>query len=134
MYFCSDKKECKHFFNSFISEQKGYTSYIMRYKYSSSKIKIFELDPREKTSFRRQFVDGDQCGQKKTPIIAQEFSNPRMINSTHFVILTTYMLISSTNPTIVYYHDGHWTVFPLVEHVIFNLYFLYSLLLLETNC
>ena len=63
--FYSDKKECKHFFNSVMSTEKGYKSYIIRYKYHNSKIKIFELDPREKTSFRRQFVDGDQCGQKK---------------------------------------------------------------------
>ena len=98
----------------------------MRYKYPYSKVKLFELDSREKASFRKQFVDGDQCGQKKTPIIAQEYSNPRMINSTHFVVLRTYMLVSSTNPTVVYYHDGHWSVLPIVEKVIFTFNYLYS--------
>jgi len=78
-------------------------------------MKVFELDPKEKDSFRKQFSDGSKCGQKKTPILIQEFNNPRMINTTHFILLRTYMLVASTNPTIVYYHDGFWTVLPKIE-------------------
>jgi len=114
-YKLQNKDECRSFFKELDARSEEYNSYIMRFKYHTKQQKVFELDPREKASFIEQFSHGDKCGHKKTPIIAQKFTNPKMINATHFILMRAYLLISSTNPLTAYYHDGHWTVIPKVE-------------------
>jgi hypothetical protein len=108
------KEECRDFFGQ-LSNPTNYTSWIMRYKYNVNAMKVFELDPKEKKSFISQFGDGSKCGTKKTPILAQRIVSPQMINDTHFIIVRSYMLVSSTNPSIAYYRDGHWDILPLIE-------------------
>jgi hypothetical protein len=55
---------------------------------------------------RRKYENGTLCGEIIDNVILQQYiSNPLTVKG-HKFDFRIYMLIASTNPLIVYYHDG----------------------------
>lgn len=55
---------------------------------------------------RRKYENGELCGEIVDNILMQQYiSNPLVIDDRKFDF-RIYMLVASTNPLIVYYHDG----------------------------
>ena len=64
------------------------------------------LDQEEEGKLRDMFKNGELCGTIKDRILMQRYiSNPMKLEG-HKFDFRIYMLIASTDPLIVYYHDG----------------------------
>jgi len=59
------------------------------------------------------YMNGELCGNANNvePLIAQKYiTNPLLLDLENKFDLRVYMLLSSTNPIIGYYHDGYLRV------------------------
>jgi hypothetical protein len=80
---------------------------------------------------RRKYENGQLCGEVMDNLLAQKYvSNPDLIEG-HKYDFRIYLLIASTDPLIVYYHDGFLRLSMLkydkfsddVKNFLFSFYF-----------
>ena len=68
---------------------------------------VFLLDQNQTENLNSEFNYGKSCGIKNTSLLAQTYiNNPLLLDKKNKFDFRVYMLIASTNPFIVYYHDG----------------------------
>ncbi|RZK08030.1 MAG: hypothetical protein EOO43_21465 [Flavobacterium sp.] len=67
---------------------------------------VFPLTTEEEKVLRKEYKNGALCGERSNAIIVQNYvHNPLLLEGRKFDF-RMYMVIASTNPLIVYYHDG----------------------------
>jgi len=65
------------------------------------------MEQRLTKALNSHYENGSQCGTENRPLIAQAYiNNPLLLDRNNKFDFRVYMLIASTNPFIVYYHDG----------------------------
>lgn len=109
-----EQDECKAFFDKINSEAYQATlesepiQYILKVGHSSHSAEgVHILDTNQTDLLNTEYDEGRKCGGRKKPLIAQTYiSNPLLLNSRNKFDFRVFMLIASTNPLIVYYHDG----------------------------
>ena len=109
------KEECRTFFSIFKSEEYQlkkkteplqYLAKMGRGAHRGSGVWLLD-EEFEKVLEEKYGVNGSLCGKNDKPMIIQEYiSNPLLLDHNNKFDFRVYMLVASTNPTIVYYHDG----------------------------
>lgn len=64
------------------------------------------VDEDEEQSLRKQYKNGSLCGKNLKSVIIQRYIHNPLLVLGHKFDFRIYMMIASTNPLIVYYHDG----------------------------
>ena len=121
-YLLTDEQECHDFFNYLNSPQyqleKETKQFIFLKKVAAlmhGGTGVSLLDNQEEESLRNLYNNGEKCGKvygkfKESNLQMQRYiSNPQLLNGKKFDF-RAFMLIASTNPLIVYYHDGYITL------------------------
>ena len=57
-------------------------------------------------NIRNFYKNGQNCGQQEKNLIVQRYINNPLLVQNHKFDFRVYLMIASTNPLIVYYHDG----------------------------
>jgi len=106
--------ECLAFFDE-ITSQKYIDSlsvepiqYLVKLGYGAHRAKgVFLLDQAYTKEVKELYDDGKLCGKFNKSLIAQTYvTNPLLLDKNNKFDFRVYMLVASTNPMIVYYHDG----------------------------
>jgi len=108
------ENECKAFFEKINSEayqislQKEPMQFLIKLGYGAHRANgVFLLDKDYTEEIREKYDNGTLCGTSNKSIIAQTYiTNPLLLDKNNKFDFRVYMLIASTNPMIVYYHDG----------------------------
>ncbi len=109
-----DKEECKGFFRMINSREYNESlktepiQYLIKIGRGSHKGQgVFLLDRSEAAELNRNYGYGAKCGKIKRSLIAQSYiTNPLLLDMNNKFDFRLYVLVASTNPLIVYYHDG----------------------------
>ena len=65
------------------------------------------LDTNATTNLLEKYENGSLCGTNLESYVAQTYiANPLLLDRNNKFDFRVYMLVASTNPLIVYYHDG----------------------------
>lgn len=64
------------------------------------------FDAKKEKEIRSEYANGKRCGLINNNLIAQKYIADPLTIMKHKFDFRIYMLIASTNPLIVYYHDG----------------------------
>lgn len=117
-YRLHHKEECHAFFE-LINSQKYKQSlkaepvqYLIKAGFGVHKSQgVFLLDDERANSLNDEYDFGSLCGKKTKSFLAQKYiTNPLLLDRENKFDFRIYMLIASTNPLIVYYHDGYMRV------------------------
>jgi len=108
------ENECKAFFELINSEkyiqslEKEPIQFVIKLGYGAHRAKgVFIFDKNETEYWKEVYANGDNCGVENKSIIAQTYiTNPLLLDRNNKFDFRVYMLVASTNPLIVYYHDG----------------------------
>ena len=72
---------------------------------------IHLLDKTKTDLVKKLYNDGMGCGLLDKAIIVQRYiANPLLLDRANRFDLKVFMLVSSTNPLMVFYHDGYLKV------------------------
>jgi len=108
------ENECKDFFR-LINSQRYIRSleeepiqFVIKLGYGAHRAKgVFIFDKNETEYWKEVYDNGNTCGADNRSIIAQTYiTNPLLLDKNNKFDFRVYMLVASTNPLIVYYHDG----------------------------
>ena len=118
-YLLRNKDECIAFFNYIDSneymlekEQKPFVFLKKKARNSCGGTGIVLFYEEEEKALRERYHNGEKCGEiqfKGNFQMQRYLSNPPLIQERKFDF-RAYMMIASTNPLIVYYHDGYLTL------------------------
>lgn len=64
------------------------------------------LDEPHELRLRRKYENGAICSLAKDNILAQRYISRPLLIDQHKFDFRIYMLVASTDPLVVYYHDG----------------------------
>ena len=108
-----DEPSCKAFFEEFnspeylrLKQERGIV-YIKKVAVGSHRGKgVFPLTEDQEQILRKDYKNGTLCGRKINLLIVQNYvHNPLLLEGRKFDF-RMYMVIASTNPLMVFYHDG----------------------------
>jgi len=108
------QEECQAFFKHINSKeylkslQKEPIQFVIKLGYGAHRAKgVFIFDANETEYWKGVYENGEKCGYENKSIIAQTYiTNPLLLDKENKFDFRVYMLVASTNPLIVYYHDG----------------------------
>lgn len=108
-----DEAECRQFFNEINSEdyqqrvEAEVYPFILKIGYGAHRARgVFLFDDEKQEDIRTEYDNGKNCGLIDNNLIAQKYIADPLTLDGHKFDFRIYMLIASTNPLIVYYHDG----------------------------
>jgi len=108
------EEECLEFFEE-ITSQKYIDSlavnpiqYLIKLGYGAHRAKgVFLLDDEYTKNITELYDAGAKCGKYNKSLIAQTYvTDPLLLDKDNKFDFRVYMLVASTNPLMVYYHDG----------------------------
>jgi len=113
-YRLYDKYECQLFFNIVTSDKYKQSlirepiQYLLKIGVGSHKASgVSILDVNATKGLIDKYDAGNKCGSQFESYVAQTYiTNPLLLDKDNKFDFRVYMLIASTNPLIVFYHDG----------------------------
>jgi len=108
------KGECSEFFEKINSDAYKASlkaepiQYIIKISHGSHSAEgVYLMDTNQTEFLNTKYDFGKKCGLDKSFLIAQSYiTNPLLLDLDNKFDFRIYMLVASTNPLIVYYHDG----------------------------
>jgi len=113
-YRLYNEQECQSFFN-FINSNSYKESlgeqpiqYMLKIGHGSHKGDGVDLlDTQRTEQLQMEYNNGENCGKISAPLLAQNYiANPLLLDRNNKFDFRIYMLVTSTNPLIAFYHDG----------------------------
>jgi tubulin polyglutamylase TTLL1 len=112
-YRMNDVFECQQFFvemysDEYIEKKKTTTyQYMLKIGYGAHRANgVFMFDEAREQEVINSYKNGTECGQNTSSIVLQRYIGNPLLLDKHKFDFRIYMLIASTNPLILYYHDG----------------------------
>lgn len=108
-----DQNQCYDFFNQFNGEEYNRLRkerrivYIRKKGFGAHRAEgVQPVNEEEEAEIRRLFENGTLCGKQKINYIIQHFVHNPLLLDGHKFDFRIYMLVASTNPLMLFYHDG----------------------------